>query len=106
MSKLRTASICLTDIKEALEKGHSAFSKGKENGKLYVQVAIWDKDEKDQFGYELSVVLNSTKEKKEEENNEYWKKKKYIGNGWIPQLGTGEKEEIQDVKKVADDLPF
>jgi len=107
MSKLRNVSICLTDLKELIKEGHSGITKGKNNYKLYVSLEIWDKDEKDQYGQDVSVKIKSTKEKSEEEKVKFGNKR-YLGNGWIIKLNAGEQEEITPIqlKDIADDLPF
>lgn len=107
MSKLRNVSVCLTDLKELIKEGHSGITKGKNNNKTYVSLEIWDKDEKDQFGQDVSVKVRSTKEKSEEEKNKFGNRR-YLGNGWIIQMGAGEQEQIapQQSQEIADDLPF
>lgn len=70
-SKMYTGSICLNTLIEELKKGHSSFSKSK-NGKTYVNILLWENDEKDQFGNTHSLQLNSTKEKKDTEGKVYF----------------------------------
>jgi folate-dependent tRNA-U54 methylase TrmFO/GidA len=70
-SKMYTGSICLNTLIDELKKGHSAFSKSK-NGKTYVNVLLWENEEKDQYGNTHSLQLNSVKEKKDQEGKVYF----------------------------------
>jgi len=74
MSKLFTGSICLTDLLEQAKKAHSAFSRSQANNKVYVNILVWENDEKDKYDNTHSFQLNSHKDKKEAEG------KIYIGN--------------------------
>jgi len=74
MSKLFTGSICLTDLLEQAKKAHSAFTRSQANQKVYVNILVWENDEKDKYDNTHSFQLNSTKDKKEAEG------KIYIGN--------------------------
>ncbi len=101
MSKLNSGSLCLTDLIEQAKKGHSAFTKAG-NGKIYVNVLLWDNDELDKYGNKYSMQLNSTKEMKDTEG------KIYVGN-----FKPVEKKEPEPLKKtdledlpLTDDLPF
>jgi hypothetical protein len=100
MSKLRTASICYTDLAEAAKSGHTAFSRAK-NGKVYFNVAIWDNEEENKFGQNVSIQLSP---KKDTES-----KPLYIGNG-NKQEGPSEKGKVftssTTKSKSDDDLPF
>lgn len=49
MSKLFAGSICLSALNEAAKKGHSAFMKSQTNGKIYVNLNIWENDVPDKF---------------------------------------------------------
>lgn len=71
MGKLKTGSICISDILD--NENHSAFYTGK-NGKRYANIVIWENDQPDQYGNSASIQLNSAKDKREAE------KKVYIGN--------------------------
>lgn len=73
MSKLSLGKLCLTDLNNAAKQGHSEFFRH-ENGKVYVRVKQYENDEPDKYGNDISVMLNSSKEKKDEEA------KQYIGN--------------------------
>lgn len=103
MSKLINASICFTDLMDHAKKAHSSFTRAK-NKKAYVNVQIWINDEPDKYGNDVSLMLNSTKEKRESEG------KVYIGNGKTSTFGQSEpKQEKPDpfgepIK--ADDFPF
>lgn len=104
-------SLCLTDILEAAKKGHSAFKRGKDNKKVYVNVTIWENEEPDQFDNDYAVQLSSTKEARESGKE---KKATYIGNLRKPRNSANqEKEDIrEDDKEISsaanalDDLPF
>lgn len=71
MSKLFSGSLCLTDLIDAAKRQHSAFTKSQQNGKVYVNILLWENDEKDDYGNTHSIQLNSTKEKKEQEGKIY-----------------------------------
>lgn len=102
MSTLINGSICLTDLVDQAQKGHSAFSRGK-NGKVYVSITEWINDEPDQYGNDCSFQLNSKKEKKESEG------KVYIGHGKKSAGSGGEpvtQKEAAPLAAVLDNLPF
>lgn len=65
MSQLLNASIDVTLLLEMINKGHSAANRGKQNGKVYVNVGIWVNDEPDRFGDHVSIQLQSHKDGKE-----------------------------------------
>lgn len=73
-NQLLTGSINLSKLIEQAKKGHSAFSKSEKNGNIYVNVNIWLNEERDQYGHDGSLQLNSKKEQREAEG------KIYIGN--------------------------
>lgn len=103
MSKLRTASICYTDLAEAAKAGHSAFSRAK-NGKVYFNIVIWDNDEANKFGQDVSIQLSPKKDTTSE--------RIYIGNGNKKENDTFEKRTPEASTKSfskstnSDDLPF
>jgi hypothetical protein len=103
MSKLRTASICFTDLMEAAKAGHTAFSRSK-NNKVYFNVAIWDNEQANQFGQNVSIQLSP---KKDTES-----KALYIGNGTKKDNAIAEKitpeasTKLFSKSKSDDDLPF
>lgn len=100
MAKFITASVCLSDLVDKVKTGHSAFTRGK-NGKIYVALKIWENDVKDKYGNDISLQLNSSKEKSETEG------KFYIGNGRIQSSGIGEPIPAGAFQeKFDDDLPF
>jgi hypothetical protein len=76
MSNLRNASIDLTQLQEILKNGHSAVSVSEKNGHTYLSIQIWDKDQPDQYGQDVSIKLNSTKVAREAGETQ-----PYIGNG-------------------------
>lgn len=96
MSKLLNASICLTDILEQAKKGHSAFSKAS-NGKIYFNANIWINDEKDKYGNDAALSLNSKKENKEKEG------KCYIGNAKYSKSSVKEIDK-NDTAGLGDDI--
>jgi hypothetical protein len=69
MSKLITASICVSAIPKELIKSHT-------NGKKYLSVDIWINDEDDNYGNDCSINIQQSKEERESKA-----KKVYIGNG-------------------------
>lgn len=103
MNKLFSGSVCLTDLIEMAKKKHSAFNKSQANGKIYVNLLLWENEITDKFGNTHSVQLNSKKEMREQED------KVYVGN-----FKPVEKKEPQplndsDVNGIGDDiddLPF
>lgn len=103
MSKLFTGSICLTDLLEQAKKAHSAFTRSQANQKVYVNILVWENDEKDKYDNTHSFQLNSTKDKKESEG------KIYIGNAKPIErkepLPLSEKE-AKTFTDTVDDLPF
>lgn len=72
MSKLFNGSICLSELNEAAKKGHSAFSKSEKNGKIYVNLTMWENDNPDKYDNTVSLQLNPKKDSGDD--------KSYIGN--------------------------
>lgn len=106
MAQLLNGSLCLTDIIAKLKEGHSAFSKAK-NGKIYFNITQWINDEKDKYGNESSLLLNSSKEKKDAEG------KIYIGHAKMAEKGVAEApkeseaaEVAKEFEEIVEDLPF
>jgi hypothetical protein len=102
MSILINGSLCLTDLVEQAQKGHSAFNRGK-NNKVYVNFTEWVNDEPDAYGNHASIQLNSTKEKRETEG------KVYIGNGKRSDTTQSHPVTPQEAAPIAaalDNLPF
>lgn len=98
MSKLFTGSLCLTEILDKAKAGHSAFSKAK-NGKIYFNILQWHNDEPDNYGNDVSIQLNSTKDKQESEG------KIYIGNVKAAKAKEPTPVTAADIV-FDDDLPF
>lgn len=95
MSKLFTGSICLSDLITKAKEGHSAFSKAN-NGKMYVNIKMWENDQPDKFGNTISIQLNSTQEKRESEGTFYIGNAKAAG-AKVPEQVTGKEEELNDL---------
>lgn len=98
-SKLYTGSVCLTDLIEKAKEKHSAVSKSASNGKIYVNVLLWENETVDKFGNSHSLQLNSTKDKKETEG------KVYVGNFKPVELKQQSSTEVKDTD-LPNDLPF
>jgi hypothetical protein len=94
--------MCLTDILALAKKGHSAFSRSEKNGKVYFQISIWDNDEKNKFGQDVSIQLNPKKDTSSERS--------YVGNGKIEEYKPTETINTPEtpliVEESTDDLPF
>ena len=76
MALFANVSIDLTKFKELLQTNpnHSAFTKHS-NGRMYVNLTIWENEEADKFGNNVSLQVNSKKEQRDVEG------KHYVGNG-------------------------
>jgi hypothetical protein len=76
MALFANVSMDLTKFKELLQQNpnHSAFTKHS-NGRMYVNLTIWENEEADKFGNNVSLQVNSKKEQRDVEG------KHYIGNG-------------------------
>lgn len=61
-NKMFTGSICLSDLIEQANRGHSAFVKA-QNKKIYLSCIVWENEEPDKFGNTISFQLSSLKEK-------------------------------------------
>lgn len=72
-------SICVTDLMDALQKGHSAFSKSAKNGKVYANIIEFVREAPDDYGQHVSIQLSSTKDKREMEKEKFGKQN-YVGN--------------------------
>lgn len=79
MSTLINLSLCLTDLIDLANKGHSAFSRSQKNGKVYVNLTQWINDEPDQYNNNASVQLNPHKDKRDADIAAFGKC--YVGNG-------------------------
>lgn len=95
MGKYRTMSVCLSDIPKERFYKH-------ENGKIYLQLSTYDKDETDQYGNDFSVSLPRTKEENERIGNGEKLDRIFCGNG---KIWEDKKPVMQPVEDV-DDLPF
>jgi len=103
MSKLFTGSICLTDLLEQAKKAHSAFTRSQANQKVYVNILVWENDEKDKYDNTHSFQLNSTKDKKEAEGKIYIGNAKPIERKEPVPLSQDDAKTFTD---AVDDLPF
>ena len=103
MSKLFTGSICLTDLLEQAKKTHSAFTRSQANQKVYVNILVWENDEKDKYDNTHSFQLNSTKDKKEAEGKIYIGNAKPIERKEPVPLSQDDAKTFTD---AVDDLPF
>jgi len=102
MSERISASICINDLFDASKSLHSSVSLAN-NGKKYAQVVIWINDNKDKYGNDVSIQLNSSQEKRETEP------KIYIGNGKsgrLPALPDNLAPKPDQTPLATDDLPF
>jgi len=89
-------SIDFSKLIEQAKAGHKAFSKSEKNGKIYLNVDVYVKDEVDQFGNIASIrgtFKGATKEDKF-----------YFANLKESQFNE-QKVEVSDVSDL-DDLPF
>lgn len=96
MSKLFGGSICLTELNNLAKTGHSAFSRAA-NGKVYVNINIWDNETEDKFGNTISLQVNPKKDSPDT--------KAYIGNAKPAKAREPEPIEANS-SEFEDDLPF
>ena len=90
MGKLITAKIDVSKIDS------SKLFKGKKG--LYCDLAIWIKDEPDQFGNEVSIEQRTSKEKNEP--------KIYLGEGkFFVRAEPDTQPQGNDLPEASDDLP-
>jgi hypothetical protein len=104
MGKMIVGSLDLTAILEKAKAGHSSIQKGKNNGKLYVSLVVWQNDEVDQYGNHFTVQLSSSKEMREKEG-----KAVYVGNLKYLEKGTPEETvpvQAADITTAMQNLPF
>lgn len=91
MAKIISASINLTAIpKEAIIES---------KGKKYLNLQIILNDQKDNYGNDVSISLNQTKEQREAKE-----KKTFIGNGKV--VWSNDADKSAPSKETKDDLPF
>jgi len=95
MSKMITGSLNLTKILDKAKEKHSAFAKA-DNGDIYMNLLIWENDEKDKYGNDFSVQLNPKKDAADTE------KKQYVGN--LKRIGATATTPVEVPQ--ASDLPF
>jgi hypothetical protein len=89
-------SICLTDLNNLAKQQHPSIQRGK-NGKLYIDVSLFEFEEQDQYNNIGSIQAKTSKE---EPNI-------YIGNYKRGRVQETPKVEIQeDEIPNEDDLPF
>lgn len=128
-------SICVTDLMDALNKGHSAFSKSAKNGKVYCNIIEFVREAPDDYGQHASLQMSSIKDKRDEEKDKFGKLN-YIGNlkkletnqpvsqrateniakqGWDANVpvrqensggGTTYSDNPNEITEPSDDLPF
>ena len=98
MSTLNTGSICLTDLISKAKEGHSAYTKAA-NGKIYVNILIWENDEADKYGNTISLQLQSKKESSEREGKVYFGNAKKFEKKEPQSLSIGEANSM-----IQDDL--
>lgn len=56
-------SLNLTDLVAAAKAGHTSCSRSEKNGKVYANTTIWINEDADQDWKQVSVQLNSAKDK-------------------------------------------
>lgn len=89
-------SICLTDLNSLAKQQHASVTRAK-NGKIYIDVSLFEFDEQDQYNNIGSIQAKTTKE---EPNI-------YIGNYKRGRVTETPKIEIQEGDLLEeDDLPF
>lgn len=96
MSQSFYGSIDFSKLIEQAKAGHKAFSKSEKNGRIYLNVDVYVKDEVDQFGNIASIRGTFKGAAKED--------KFYFAN-LKASTPFEEKIEAQDVSDL-DDLPF
>jgi hypothetical protein len=88
---IASASICLTDIPQ--DKITTA-----KNGKKYLNLSVFIKDEKDQYGNDVAITVNQSKEEREAKA-----KLTYLGNGKKVFEKQGEPQYKSEPRKTAAD---
>ena len=101
MALFANVSIDLTKFKELLQSNpnHSAFTKHS-NGRTYVNVTIWENEEADKFGNNVSIQVNSKKEQRDIEG------KHYVGNGKKSGSAPTQSAPVQAPIATSTELPF
>ena len=102
MALFANVSIDLTKFKELLQANpnHSAFTKHA-NGRMYVNLTIWENEEVDKFGNNVSLQVNSKKEQRDYEGKHYVGNGKKSGN--VPQQAAA---PAQAPVETSSELPF
>lgn len=105
MSKRLPGSCDFTNLLNAAKAGHSAFSKSEKNGHIYFNFTAWLNDDPDQYRNDMSLKLNSTKEKAQEEKELF--NKGYFGKAKMAKQDNATFTE-SDLNQIPDqdDLPF
>jgi hypothetical protein len=99
--QLINVSIDFAELLAKAKAAHSAFTRGKKNGKPYLALTIWVNDDVDQFGNDVAVQLNSSKEKKSAEGIIY------VGHGRTANAKLKlDKTNAAPAVEYKDDLPF
>lgn len=91
-------SICLTDLpKEKMKKAA--------NGKIYINLVAGEKREPDQYGQDVYVAIDQSKEEREAKALRV-----YVGGGWTVKPTAGPSpDQINDMPPadlMHDDLPY
>jgi len=91
-------SICLTDLpKEKMKKAN--------NGKIYINLVAGEKREPDQYGQDVYVAVDQSKEEREAKATRV-----YVGGGWKVKPTAGvSPDQVNDIPPAPiteDDLPF
>lgn len=76
MAKPFRISLDLTTIGEMAKSGHSSIKRSEKNGKVYLALNVWVNDQRDQYGKDISVTVDSTKAGKAAGEG-----KVYVGSG-------------------------
>jgi len=99
MAQLINASIDFAELIAKAKAGHSAFTRGKKNGKPYVALTIWVNEETDKFGNDVAIQLNSSKEGNATEGIVY------VGHGRTGGRKIKKSDAVAN-EPYLDDLPF
>lgn len=87
-------SICLTDLaKDKIKKAN--------NGKLYINLVVAERKEPDQFGNDLVVYSDQTKEEREAKAE-----KNYVGSGRVIHFNPNNPEGVSQLPSLDDSEPL
>ena len=95
---MKVVSICLTDLPVA------AITKSEKNGKKYISLVVDDKKETDQYGNDVTVYVNQSKEDREAKVA-----RTYVGQGKnieFKQQGQTATKPASATAAQSDDLPW